>query len=55
MRELDKLKDTTKYKVLIEMTFFADEGDILTGKEIKDNCPFDVSPSQGIETFFKPV
>jgi len=54
-RELDKLEDDTTYKVLIEMVHAFNEGDILTGKEIKERCPFDVSPHQGIKTFFKKV
>ena len=54
-REVDKLKDDQKYEALIELMYFCEEGDILTGKQIKESIPFDVSPNQGIEEFFKEV
>ena len=54
-REVDKLSSSKKYKALIELVFFCEEGDIMTGKHIKKNIPCDVSPHLGINKFFEEV
>jgi len=54
-REIDKLEDNAKYKAKTDIAFFCDKGRTFTGKFIKENLPFDVSPNQGIDVFFKKV
>lgn len=54
-REIDKLEDNSNYKALVDLMGFCKEGDEFTGKEIKDSCPYDVSPNQGVDSFFKKI
>lgn len=52
-RELDKLEDDKLYTLQMDMLGFAEEGAVISGADIKEYCPFDVSPHQGVNHFFK--
>jgi len=54
-RAIDILKNNVKYKVMCDIMYFCNKGKILTGKQIKDNIPFDVSPNQPMSNFFKEL
>jgi hypothetical protein len=55
MPVVSQLDNDTNYKLLVEFMYFAEEGDILTGKQIKLGIPCDVSPRQGLNAFFKEL
>ena len=52
VRIVDQLEDNTNYKALCNIMYFCTIGTILTGKQIKNTIPFDLSPNQDISCFF---
>jgi len=52
-RVVDILDDNTKYKLMCDMMYFHNKGKVLLGAEIKKSIPFDISPNQPLERFFK--
>lgn len=55
VRVVDKLVDEMMYEVQCDFFGWADAGTILSGGYIKNNIPFDVSPNQGLDVFFKEI
>lgn len=52
---IDKLDDNKKYECQLDMVYFLNKGNIKSGKWIKKNIPYDISPNQPISDFFKEV
>lgn len=55
MANLNELIDDKKYRSACDIMFFCDEGKVMSGKYIKANLPFPLSPNEPMSNFFKEV
>lgn len=55
MANVKELDDNKKYESTCEIMYFCRKGQRFTGKFIKDNLPFELSPHQSMDNFFKEI